>query len=257
MPQPENISSTVKPFAGLYDFVKVHILVVNAVVLFSTVVVGVLDFLLPAIKPMLVLMYWFTGILSILMFVAAVFPGIWMQVTARLGYTRVEGLAPTVPLHQRAAWRGAVVLLIGVTFAGIGSLAKAKDGGVLATSFPSIKSLQESILSLKKDTAQIKDGVASANVKLDTLVADSQDPQKDLVARGYPFTGGGLMQAIKQGDQRAVGLFAKVRFRVEYVGTMAVLMNGPQPWDQEIADMLTKDMFIGREACQVGGFFQG
>ena len=38
---------------------------------------------------------------------------------------------------------------------------------------------------------------------------------------------------------------------------MAVLMNGPQPWDQEIADMLTKDMFIGREACQVGGYFKG
>ena len=64
MVEPPLISANPTPFANLYIFVKNHLAVVNSVVIFSTFVVGTLDFLVPAIKPILVLIYCFTGALA-------------------------------------------------------------------------------------------------------------------------------------------------------------------------------------------------
>ena len=175
MTQSSAISATTKPFASLYEFVKAHLLIVNAVVLFSTFVVGVLDFLVPAIKPILVLIYWFTGILSVLMLLAAVFPERWTHVMRHFNFGQVNGEGPTQPMHQRAAWRGAIVLLIGITLAGVVSLAKASQGGAIVNAVPALKEIQVSLLSLSAKSDKIQTGVDSANAKLDRI-AEAVDP---------------------------------------------------------------------------------
>ena len=164
------------PFASLYDFVKQHLTVINGIVLFSGTIVGVLDFCVPVLKPMLIPLYWITGVLSALMLLAALFPISWLNLITKLGYSHAEGKQNATPLHQRASWRGAIVLLLGVTAAGVVSLAKANQGGALASSFPNIKALQESMLSLNHKTDQIQIGVNDANSKLDQIVK-SVDPK--------------------------------------------------------------------------------
>ena len=174
--EPVHSPPKLNPFASLYDFVKQHLTVINGIVLFSGTVVGVLDFCVPVLKPILIPLYWITGILSAIMLLAALFPLSWLILITKLGYSPKEGKQAPTPLHQRASWRGAIVLLLGVTAAGVVSLAKANQGGALASSFPNIKVLQESILSLNHKTDQIQVGVNDANSKLDQIVK-SVDPE--------------------------------------------------------------------------------
>lgn len=89
----------------------------------------------------------------------------------------------------------------------------------------------------------------AANGKLDKLVGDASDPQRELVSRGYSVNGSGLMQAFKLGDKKAVALFVKIGYRVEFEGPLAVLLNGNQPWDAELAAMLPKSMFASGKGC--------
>ena len=175
MSQPAAFSAAVKPFAGLYGFVKEHLLIVNAVVIFSTFVVAVLDFLLPVIKPALILIYWFTGGLSVLMMLAAMFPALWRRVMRHFNFGHIEGDATYVPIYRRAAWRGATVLLLGITLAGMVSLAKASQGGAIVDAVPALKEMQASLLSLNAKTDKIQVGVDSANAKLDRI-AEALDP---------------------------------------------------------------------------------
>ena len=50
MSHPAAFPAAVKPFASLYSCVKEHLLIVNAVVIFRTFVVSVLDFLLLVVE---------------------------------------------------------------------------------------------------------------------------------------------------------------------------------------------------------------
>ena len=67
MSHPAAFPAAVKPFASLYSCVKEHLLIVNAVVIFRTFVVSVLDFLLLVTKLALLLICWFTAGSSSLM----------------------------------------------------------------------------------------------------------------------------------------------------------------------------------------------
>lgn len=173
--QPPPISATAKTFANLYDFVKNHLAVVNIVVIFSTFVVGTFDFLVPAIKPILVLIYCFTGVLASLMLLAALFPKAWSKVIARTGIGSRNNRGDHEPLHERDAWRGTIILLTGITFGGIVSLAKAGQGGAIVNTFPALKEVQISLLSLNNKSDKIQSGVDRANDKLDRI-ADALDP---------------------------------------------------------------------------------
>lgn len=175
MSQPIGRSTVVKPFEALYEFVKSHLLIVNAVVLFGTFVVAVLGFLFPPIKPLLVLVYWFTGSLSVLMIFAAFFPITWSRVIRRFNFGQVDGDFSAVPLHQRPAWRGATVLFVGITLAGIVTLAKANLGEKIVDTFPELKEMQATLILLFKKVIVVGQGVDDANAKLDRI-AEAVDP---------------------------------------------------------------------------------
>lgn len=161
------------PLEGLYGFVRNHLAVVNGIVMASTTGVGVLDFLAPRVSIFPTVIYSITAALVLLMVAAAMVPRFVGQAVARLGLT-VTRFNPT-PLWRRPAWQFAVTILLCVTIVGFASVAKASQGGLIASQFPAAKGLQETLLSLQRSTADIKVGVEQANVKLDVIV-DAVDP---------------------------------------------------------------------------------
>lgn len=234
------------PFAGLYDFVKTHLVVVNGIVLASGTVVGALDFLAPRLSFMPAAVYSGTAVLAALMLGAAFAPSMISKAGSAIGLSLSNG---GVPLSRRPAWQFVVALLLGMTTLGFASVAKASEGGLLASRFPAAKEWQASLLGLRRDVAEIGRGVADANGKLDALVAQSLDPQKDLVARGYAYDQYGLDKAIRQADMRALGLFAKAGYRAEGRAPIVALLIGNQPWSEKVASALPASMFGTEPAC--------
>jgi hypothetical protein len=234
------------PFSGLYEFVKTHLTVVNAVVVASGSIVGALDFLAPRLSFMPAAVYSATAALAVLLIAAAFAPGAIAKAGAALGFSSSNG---GVPLWRRPAWQFLVALLVGMTALGFASVAKASDGGLLASRFPAAKEWQASLLGLRREVAEIGRGVADANGKLDALVAQSLDPQKDLVARGYAYDQHGLDKAIRQADLRALGLYAKAGYRAEGRAPIVALLVGEQPWSARVAAALPASMFGAAVAC--------
>jgi hypothetical protein len=152
---------------GLYSFAKAHLLVINAVVLASSTLVGLLDFLAPRFSVLPKVVYSFTACLVALMVVFAFAPKLaaWLMSAAGLA---VRGSA-SGPLWRRPGWQIGVAILLGITIIGFESVAKASQGGLIASAFPAARSAQESLLSIKSDVSDIKNGVGDANLKLDRL----------------------------------------------------------------------------------------
>lgn len=235
------------PLPGLYEFVRRHLLVVNNVCLASATVVGMLDFFCPTLRLLPAIIYSATlGLLALLVLAAAA-PFAFARALGALGYA--PRAAGGVPIHARPAWQVGVAFLSAVSLIGFVSVAKAAEGGVIAAAFPDARKLQVALLSIQADVGQIKAGVEAANVKLDDLVANSKDPQKDLVARGYPWTDGGFMQALQQGDGHAIALYAKAGFKAGGSGPLSVAMGDTFAWDPRVAATLNRAMFAARDAC--------
>jgi hypothetical protein len=78
------------------------------------------------------------------------------------------GKAGMAPRWRRPAWQFATALLIVVSILGYASVAKAAQGGALASQFPAVRSLQETLLTMDKAVAHVGAGVDAANAKLDT-----------------------------------------------------------------------------------------
>lgn len=161
------------PLAPLYDFIRGHLLIVNNLVVGSGTLVGVLDFLAPRLSVLPKIIYSATAGVALLMLVAGIAPVAVERALAALG--RAAGKAGAVPLWRRPAWQFATALLIVVSAVGFATVAKAEQGGVIASQFPAVRSLQESLLSLNQNVAQVKAGVDEANGKLDRIV-DAVDP---------------------------------------------------------------------------------
>ena len=108
------------------------------------------------------------------------------------------------------------------------------------------------MLSLSANVADIRQGVADANGKLDGIVAGSKDPQKELVARGYdPIHG--LDKAVRAGDVHAVDLLVKVGAPVQVEGVLATLLT--EPLSPEIAEKLPRSMFGSGDSSKAGFYF--
>lgn len=247
MPPPDAAAARPSPVEGLYGFVRGHLTPINQVVAGSATLVGLLDFLSPRLSLAPVVVYSITAAIAGLMLLAAIAPGLADPLISVMG--GVVGARGAMPLWRRPAWQVGFAVALGVSILGWASVAKASQGGLIASQFPAAKSLQDSLLGLRRDVADIKRGVDAANGKLDILVGDSKDPRKDLVASGYQINDSGLMRAIKQGDARAVGLFALIGYSVASQGPMAVVLNGDQPWDSGLAASLPASMFADPAAC--------
>jgi hypothetical protein len=161
------------PLKELYDFVRNHLAIVNGLVLASGTLVSVLDFLAPKLSILPKLVYSTTAAIVALMILAALAPALVEKALSLVGLAARRSGGKR--LWRRPAWQIAVVLLGAVTIAGFASLAKAADGGYMAGKFPAVRSLQESLLSLQRDVADVGAGVRQANEKLDRVVA-SVDP---------------------------------------------------------------------------------
>ncbi|MES2149873.1 MAG: hypothetical protein V4508_08765 [Pseudomonadota bacterium] len=229
---------------------KTHLVVVNGIVLASTTFVGAMDFMAPRLSVVPTVVYSATGLVVLLMLAAALAPAAIGRLLGALGLSKHD--AETGPVWRRPAWQFSVAILLAVTALGFASVARASEGGIIAGKFPEARRLQESLLALGRDTADISRGVSEANGKLDLLVADARDPQKELTAKGYTYSNGGLATAVARGDAVAAGLFVKSGFKVDGEGPIAALMGGE--WHAEIATALPKPMFENPTACPAGLF---
>jgi len=240
------------PVEGLHKFVRLHLATINGVVAASVTTVGVLDFLAPTLSLLPKMVYSATALLVCVMLISAIAPALAIRLISAAGLG--ARLPSSGPLWRRPAWQIAMAMLLGVTILGFVSVAKASQGGLIASSVPAARSFQESLLGLRQGVADIGRGVDAANGKLDTLVADARDPQRELVSRGYSIDGSGLMRAFKQDDKKAVALFVAVGYRVDWEGPLAVLLNGAQPWDGDLVAMLPRAMFGNAKACDTQGY---
>ena len=196
-----------------------------------------------------------TACLTLLMLLAAFAPGAAARLISAAG--GAAGLGGSMPLWRRPAWQIAMAILLAVSIIGFSSVARASQGGLIASQFPAAKSLQDSLLGLRRDMADIKQGVDSANGKLDILVGDSKDPKKDPVASGYAYDDGGLSKAIRQGDRRAGGLFVKAGYRATYLVPIGTILNGDQRWDAELVALLPQLMFADKATFAQGSLLNG
>ena len=161
------------PLEGLYAFVRNHLAVVNALVLASGTIVAILDFLAPRISVLPRVLYSFTFGLVVLMALAAIAPTLVSRMLAAVGLVLARN--DSFPLWRRPTWQVGVTLLTAVTIAGYVSVAKAGQGGLLASASPAVRGWQEDLLSLREEAGEIGAGVRQANDKLDRVVA-SVDP---------------------------------------------------------------------------------
>lgn len=154
------------PFEGLYGFVRGHLLIVNNVVLACGTLVGALDFMAPRLSLLPRLLYTCTALLALAMIGAALAPALAVRVWALAGRTWPwQG----GPLWRRPGWQLLLAILIGVSIVGFASVARAAQGGLIASSFPAARTLQEDLLSMRADVSGIKSGVDDANAKLDRI----------------------------------------------------------------------------------------
>ena len=163
------MSQTANPLSGLYDFVRAHLLIANNVVLASGTLVAALDFMAPRLSVLPRIVYTATAVLALLILASGLAPALSARALALLGSADGQGLA--VPLWRRPAWQFALAILLGVSILGWASVARAGDRGLIASNFPTARSLQDSLLSMSSDVSEIKGGVASANGKLDAVMA--------------------------------------------------------------------------------------
>lgn len=221
------------PLDGLYAFVRNHLVVVNNIVLTAVTIVGVLDFLAPRLSILPKAIYCGTALLLALMLLAPVSPGAAERIIAFFRLPRPEGVAP---MWRRPVWQFMVFLLLVVNAAGFASVARAEQGGLIASQFPAAREWQEQLLALKR----IEAGV-------DALVKNAQHPQAVLTSRGYKFDTDSLAQAIRQHDYDALKLYADAHFRADHPTPLLLLMSNE--WDQKSAGLLTEAMFANENAC--------
>ena len=192
------------PVSGLYGFVRNHLATVNGLVLASGTVVALLDFLAPRVSVLPRVIYSITFGLVILMVLAAVAPAMVGRALAAIGlaFTRSD----STPLWRKPAWQAAVALLALVTAVGYASVAKASQGGLLASAVPAVRSVQEDFLAIRGEVSDIGVGVRAANTKLDAL-ATAVDPNTaadrcpDLACA---FDGGASSNAVRRLFEKGV-----------------------------------------------------
>ena len=248
-PMEPAAASRAPPLSGLYGFVREHLVVANNVVLASGTLVAALDFMSPRLSVLPLMVYTATSALLLAMVAAAWAPALAGRVFGELGEGSAKP-AGAAPMWRRPLWQCLAALLLLVSVIGFASVAKASQGGLLASRLPAARSLQEWLLGMERDVADIKQGVASANGKLDAIAERSKDPRRDLVSRGYSVDDSGLSKAIRQGDAEAARLFGAAGFKASHESPMANILTGPQPWSPELAAALDKSLFSIPSSCE-------
>lgn len=160
--------ATPESFEGLYHFVRSHLLIVNSLVGFASTSVALLDFLSPRVSLLPRVIYTGTAMLAAALLAAAVLPRVdrWL-----LGWL-FRSPHPQLRVWRQGAWQFAVLLLALVSGFGFESVAKAGQGGVLASAIPGVRALQARLLSIDTRLGEVGIGVSQANRKLDRIQSE-------------------------------------------------------------------------------------
>ena len=158
---------------SLFTFVRERIVPINAVIALSVTLSLVLDFLAPKAPYLAWLSYTLAGVVLACMLaelIAPVWVGQWLDRSTK----GASGLLKRLWMGYRPAWRSpawqaVAVVTCSVLILGQVSKAKAAQGGILASQFSSLQSIQATWIDLKKDTQAIKQGVDEINAKVDGL----------------------------------------------------------------------------------------
>lgn len=225
--------ATPQSFAGLYHFVRSHLLIVNSLVGFASTAVALLDFLSPRLWILPRVVYSATALLACVLLATAMVPGLdrWL-----LGWLfRSEDSRH--PLWRRGGWQFAVLLLALVSGFGFESVAKAQQGGVIVSAIPGLRGWQQRLLSIDAKLQVVKVGVAAANTKLDRIEADINpaNPADRCADLDCAISGGASAKAVR-------ALFAKG----ETLPGSSIVVNSmlwtaattPNPDQAQIVDLL-------------------
>lgn len=193
----------------LFEFVRERIVPINAVFVFSGGLVMALDFLAPKGAYLEVFGIALASLFVLLMIVDLIFHDTvqrWLAKPA-IGLIRlVQALwMGQSQIWKSAAWQFAIAISLLIVGLGAYSKAKADTGGILASQFESVASLQKSLFGIQMDLQDIKHTLK--NVKQET----STDPRKELVNLGMQFTENDFDKAVAHGDVRALELFSQAR----------------------------------------------
>ena len=213
----------------IYEFVREHVIPFNSVIAMSVTVAVVLDFLAPQ-APYLA---WVSYVLAALVLLAMVLEvrALRQGTADKAWYGRLLARLrpPPGPLWKSPAWQVIGIIAVIALALGQSSKAKADSGGLIASAAPNLRNVQVLLLGLQEDTRRIRDTLNSVDVKVDDIHASvqesnqkisaldahvgllkkevSDDPRKELVARGYTVDADGLIAAIRQKDGIAIGSF--------------------------------------------------
>ncbi len=248
---PTDAAKKTKAFAGLYGFVREHVSIANGLIAFAGTSVSILDFLSPRLAILPAVIYAGTTLLVCLLVAAALFPSFDAWIVRRL----LRSPQPARRIWRRGGWQFTVLLLTLVSGFGYASLAKASQGGLLASSFPEVRLLQRQLLELNKAIGTVQVGLHQANKRLKILVAAQQGPAYKLKLRGYKLDSTGLSQAIDAGDAKSVALFADLDMKISGSEPMQALLGlQGSTWNKGLAEMLKPSMFASLASCQTPGF---
>ncbi len=225
--------ATPQSFAGLYHFVRSHLLIVNSLVGFASTAVALLDFLSPRLWVLPRVIYGATALLACVLLATAMVPGLdrWL-----LGWLfRSED--PRHPLWRRGGWQFAVLLLALVSGFGFESVAKANQGGVLASSIPGLRGWQARLLSIDSNLHLVKAGVAAANTKLDRIEADVDpaNPADRCADLPCAIDGGASAKAVRELFARGQSLPANPALAASLLWEAAAT---PNPDQAKVVDLL-------------------
>jgi len=214
----------------IYEFVREHIVPFNSVIAMSLTVAAVLDFLAPK-APYLA---WVSYALATLVLVAMALEVRYQHARAVMGNPGYAHLLnrlrrPPGPLWKSPAWQVAGVIVAVALVLGQASKARADNGGLIASAAPNLRNVQVLLLGLKEDTQRIQATLERVDTKVDSVHASiqessqkisaldanvgllkkevSDDPRKELIARGYTIDADGLISAIRQKDGAAIESF--------------------------------------------------
>ena len=233
-------TGSVQPFAPLYDFVKNHVLIVNALIAFATFSVGLLDFFFSHRPEVGHFIYTATAVLAVMLLLAALWPDFGRRFEVLIFGQQTEGA-------KRGVFQFCASLFVLVSVFGNISMAKAAQGGVLASQFPELQAIQDRLLGLetkltatnqKIDTVhasvlEVKEKVSQSTdeikktgneikEKLDVIASrppvvaaterKSQNPRELLQQMGVSWSSKSAIEALKRCDGETIELFARGKF---------------------------------------------
>lgn len=179
----------------IYEFVREHVMPLNAVVFTSVTVAGILDFLAPQAPYLAWLSYGLAGALVLLM-ALELHCQRSASSTRRAWYDRFLDLlrTPPGPLWKSPAWQVFAIVALVALVVGQASKARADSGGLIAGAAPSLRSVQALLLGLKQETQGVREAIDVMSPKVDSihtsvgrLESALRDPRDHLAEGDYPF----------------------------------------------------------------------